>query len=153
MKLSLIELATVAPGSDNTQALKDSVDAAKQAEDLGYHRIWYAEHHDSASTASSAPEILIALAAGATSRIRVGSGAVLLNHYSPYRSPNPSSSSKPSHQAASTSASAAPPQAPWSTSPCAATVTYRPPTTSHSRSRKYSPTSTAASPPATPSRA
>ncbi|MFF0090273.1 LLM class flavin-dependent oxidoreductase [Streptomyces canus] len=85
MKLSLIELATVAPGSDNTQALRDSVDAAKQAEDLGYHRIWYAEHHDSASTASSAPEILIALAAGATSRIRVGSGAVLLNHYSPYK--------------------------------------------------------------------
>lgn len=85
MKLSLVELATVAPGGDKAQALKDSVDAAKQAEDLGYHRIWYAEHHDSASTASSAPEILIALAAGATSRIRVGSGAVLLNHYSPYK--------------------------------------------------------------------
>ncbi|MGW0928949.1 LLM class flavin-dependent oxidoreductase [Streptomyces sp. NPDC002644] len=85
MKLSLVELSTVAPGGDKAQALKDSIDAAKQAEDLGYHRIWYAEHHDSASTASSAPEILIALAAGATSRIRVGSGAVLLNHYSPYK--------------------------------------------------------------------
>ncbi|MFJ8001309.1 LLM class flavin-dependent oxidoreductase [Streptomyces sp. NPDC096310] len=85
MKLSLVELSTVAPGSDKRQALKDSIDAAKQAEDLGYHRIWYAEHHDSASTASSAPEILIALAANATSRIRVGSGAVLLNHYSPYK--------------------------------------------------------------------
>ncbi|MEV7872677.1 LLM class flavin-dependent oxidoreductase [Streptomyces sp. NPDC088124] len=85
MKLSLVELSTVAPGSDKAQALKDSVDAAKQAENLGYHRIWYAEHHNSASTASTAPEILIALAAGATSRIRVGSGAVLLNHYSPYK--------------------------------------------------------------------
>ncbi|MCX4647431.1 MsnO8 family LLM class oxidoreductase [Streptomyces sp. NBC_01446] len=85
MKLSLVELSTVAPGSDKGQALKDSIDAAKQAEDLGYHRIWYAEHHDSASTASSAPEILIALAASATSRIRVGSGAVLLNHYSPFK--------------------------------------------------------------------
>ncbi|MFM9586616.1 MsnO8 family LLM class oxidoreductase [Streptomyces caniscabiei] len=76
---------TVAPGGDRSQALKDSVDAARQAEDLGYHRIWYAEHHDAASTASSAPEILIALAASATTRIRVGSGAVLLNHYSPYK--------------------------------------------------------------------
>ncbi|MCX4641738.1 LLM class flavin-dependent oxidoreductase [Streptomyces sp. NBC_01446] len=85
MKLSLVELSTVSPGSDKAQALKDSVDAAQQAEDLGYHRIWYAEHHDSASTASTAPEILIALAASATSRIRVGSGAVLLNHYSPYK--------------------------------------------------------------------
>ncbi|MEU6225505.1 LLM class flavin-dependent oxidoreductase [Streptomyces sp. NPDC047042] len=85
MKLSLVELSTVLPGGDRTQALKDSVDAAKQAEDLGYHRIWYAEHHDAASTASSAPEILIALASAATSRIRVGSGAVLLNHYSPYK--------------------------------------------------------------------
>ncbi|WP_406326923.1 LLM class flavin-dependent oxidoreductase [Streptomyces sp. NBC_00203] len=85
MKLSLVELSTVAPGGDKARALRDSVDAAQQAEDLGYHRIWYAEHHDSASTASSAPEILIALAAVATSRIRVGSGAVLLNHYSAYK--------------------------------------------------------------------
>ncbi|MEV6379608.1 LLM class flavin-dependent oxidoreductase [Streptomyces sp. NPDC051773] len=85
MKLSLVELSAVVPGSDRSQALKASVDAAKQAEDLGYHRVWYAEHHDAASTASSAPEILIALAASATTRIRVGSGAVLLNHYSPYK--------------------------------------------------------------------
>ena len=85
MKLSLVELATVAPGGDKPQALQDAVNAARQAEDLGYHRIWYAEHHDAASAASSAPEILIALAAHTTSRIRVGSGAVLLNHYSPYK--------------------------------------------------------------------
>jgi luciferase family oxidoreductase group 1 len=85
MKLSLVELATVAPRGDKPQALQHAVNAARQAEDLGYHRIWYAEHHDSASTASSAPEILIALAARTTSRIRVGSGAVLLNHYSPYK--------------------------------------------------------------------
>ncbi|MEV7864402.1 MsnO8 family LLM class oxidoreductase [Streptomyces hirsutus] len=85
MKLSLVEPATVAPGGDKPQALQHAVNAARQAEDLSYHRIWYAEHHDSASTASSAPEILIALAAHTTSRIRVGSGAVLLNHYSPYK--------------------------------------------------------------------
>ncbi|GGS64274.1 MsnO8 family LLM class oxidoreductase [Streptomyces griseoviridis] len=85
MKLSLVELATVAPGTDKPQALNDVLDAARQAEDLGYHRIWYAEHHDTAGFAAQAPEILIALAARATSRIRVGSGAVLLNHYSPYK--------------------------------------------------------------------
>lgn len=85
MKLSLVELAPVAPGSDKPQALNDALDAARQAEDLGYHRIWYAEHHDTAGLAAQAPEILIALAARATSHIRVGSGAVLLNHYSPYK--------------------------------------------------------------------
>jgi luciferase family oxidoreductase group 1 len=85
MKLSLVELATVAPGSNKPQALKDAVAAARQAEDLGYHRIWYAEHHDTAGFAAQAPEILIALAARTTQRIRVGSGAVLLNHYSPYK--------------------------------------------------------------------
>jgi hypothetical protein len=78
VKLSLVELATVAPGADKPQALNDALDAARQAEDLGYHRIWYAEHHDTAGFAAPAPEILIALAARATSRIRVGSGAVLL---------------------------------------------------------------------------
>ncbi|MFC9425719.1 hypothetical protein [Streptomyces sp. NPDC056987] len=68
MNLSLAELSNVATGGDQAlpQALTDSVDAAKQAEDVDYHRIRYAEHHDSAGTASSAPEILIALAAGAT---------------------------------------------------------------------------------------
>ncbi|MEV7141570.1 MsnO8 family LLM class oxidoreductase [Streptomyces tauricus] len=85
MKVSLVELATVAPGTDKTQALHDAISAARQAEDLGYHRIWYAEHHDTAGFASQAPDILIALAARATRRIRVGSGAVLLNHYSPYK--------------------------------------------------------------------
>ncbi|MET9122186.1 MsnO8 family LLM class oxidoreductase [Streptomyces sp. NPDC004528] len=85
MKISFVELATVAPGTDKTQALHDAVSAARQAEELGYHRIWYAEHHDTGGFASQAPEVLIALAARTTRRIRVGSGAVLLNHYSPYK--------------------------------------------------------------------
>ncbi|MFG2727847.1 LLM class flavin-dependent oxidoreductase [Streptomyces canus] len=85
MKLSLVELAAVTPGTDKPKALQEAVDAARQAEDLGYHRIWYAEHHDTGGLASQAPEILIALAAHTTGRIRVGSGAVLLNHYSPYK--------------------------------------------------------------------
>ncbi|MDQ0904780.1 luciferase family oxidoreductase group 1 [Streptomyces canus] len=85
MKLSLVEVAAVTPGTDKPQALQDAVDAARQAEELGYHRIWYAEHHNTGGLASQAPEILIALAAHTTRRIRVGSGAVLLNHYSPYK--------------------------------------------------------------------
>ncbi|MFJ9034542.1 LLM class flavin-dependent oxidoreductase [Streptomyces sp. NPDC102274] len=56
-------LAAVAPGTDKTQALHDAVSAARHAEELGYHRIWYAEHHDARSFASQAPEILIAVAA------------------------------------------------------------------------------------------
>ncbi|MEV0008452.1 MsnO8 family LLM class oxidoreductase [Streptomyces sp. NPDC047973] len=85
MKLSLVELGTVTPGTDKTQGIKDAVDAARQAEVLGYQRIWYAEHHDAGGFVCQSPEILIALAAAATTRIRVGSGAVLLNHYSPYK--------------------------------------------------------------------
>ncbi len=85
MKLSLVELAAVTPGTDKTQALEEALAAARQAENLGYHRIWFAEHHDVGSAASQAPEILIALAARATEHIRVGSGAVLLNHYSPFK--------------------------------------------------------------------
>ncbi|WP_072807475.1 MsnO8 family LLM class oxidoreductase [Rhodococcoides yunnanense] len=85
MKISVVELATVAPGTDKTRALEESIDAARRAEDAGYHRIWYAEHHDTGGFASHAPEILIALAARTTRRIRVGSGAVLLNHYSPFK--------------------------------------------------------------------
>lgn len=85
MKLSLVELGTVTPGTGKKAALDAALEAARQAESLGYHRIWYTEHHNTPGFASHAPELLIALAAHATGRIRVGSGAVLLNHYSPYK--------------------------------------------------------------------
>ncbi|MET7905436.1 LLM class flavin-dependent oxidoreductase [Streptomyces sp. NPDC005355] len=62
MKLSLVELATVTPGSDKPQALNDALHAAQQAEELGYHRIWYAEHHNTPGFAAQDPAILIALA-------------------------------------------------------------------------------------------
>ncbi|WP_334144733.1 MsnO8 family LLM class oxidoreductase [Corynebacterium nuruki] len=84
MKYSLVELAPVTPGGTKTDALHRALDAATEAEQLGYHRIWYAEHHNTTAFASQAPEQLIALAASRTENIRVGSGAVLLNHYSPY---------------------------------------------------------------------
>jgi luciferase family oxidoreductase group 1 len=85
VRLSLVDLSTVAPGTTEADALADSLRTARQAEALGYHRIWFAEHHLTAGHASHNPEVLIAVAAAQTREIRVGSGAVLLNHYSPLK--------------------------------------------------------------------
>ena len=85
MKLSVVDLGTVAPDTTEKDALVDSLETARQAEGHGFHRYWFAEHHLSRSGASHHPEILIAAAAMVTSRIRLGSGAVLMNHYSPFK--------------------------------------------------------------------
>ncbi len=85
MKLSIVELGTVAPGTTEKEALADVLEDVRHAEDLGYHRAWFAEHHLSRSGASHHPELLIAAAAVVTSGIRLGSGAVLMNHYSPFK--------------------------------------------------------------------
>lgn len=84
MRYSLVELAPVAPGSGKRAALDRALAAAEEAERFGYHRIWYAEHHHTVGYAAQDPVPLIAVAAGRTSRIRVGSGAVLLNQHSPF---------------------------------------------------------------------
>jgi luciferase family oxidoreductase group 1 len=67
------------------EALRNSVDLARHTEDLGYHRYWVAEHHGTPMLACNAPEVLIGAIAAATDRIRVGSGGVMLPHYSPFR--------------------------------------------------------------------
>ena len=85
MQLSVVDLGIVAPDTTESQALKDSIRFAQQVEQLGYHRIWFAEHHASLMGASHHPELLIAAAGAHTTTIRVGSGAVLMNHYSPYK--------------------------------------------------------------------
>ncbi|MFN3601482.1 MAG: MsnO8 family LLM class oxidoreductase [Dietzia sp.] len=85
MKLSIVDLGTVAPGTTEAEALADSLETARHAETAGFHRIWFAEHHLSRSGASHHPELLIAAASTQTSRIRLGSGAVLMNHYSPFK--------------------------------------------------------------------
>ncbi|WP_432558500.1 MsnO8 family LLM class oxidoreductase [Granulicoccus sp. GXG6511] len=85
MRLSIVDLGTVAPGTTETDALTDALATAKHAEKLGFHRVWFAEHHLSRSGASHHPELLIAAAAMVTSSIRLGSGAVLMNHYSPFK--------------------------------------------------------------------
>ena len=85
MKLSIVDLGVVAPGTNEEAGLADSLAAARQADALGYHRIWFAEHHANAMGASHHPELLVAAAGVQTSGIRVGSGGVLMNHYSPFK--------------------------------------------------------------------
>lgn len=85
MKLSIVDVSTVSPGQTRTDALNQSIALAQHAERWGYHRYWVAEHHGAATVAGRAPEVLIAAIAAQTERIRVGSGSVLLNHYSVYK--------------------------------------------------------------------
>src|SRR3712207_3636593 len=66
-------------------ALRNTIDLARLADELGFHRYWVAEHHGGPSLAGPAPEALIGPIAAATSRIRVGSGGVMLPHYSPLK--------------------------------------------------------------------
>lgn len=83
--VSLLDKSPIPTGEGAIAALSHTVNLAKRAEELGYRRFWVAEHHGSAELASSAPEILIAWVLANTSRIRVGSGGVMLQHYSPYK--------------------------------------------------------------------
>lgn len=85
MRYSIVDLATTAPDTTEAHALADSLDAARHADALGFHRIWFAEHHLTQGVASHHPEILMTAAAAQTTGIRVGSGAVLMNNYSPFK--------------------------------------------------------------------
>ncbi|WP_372916417.1 LLM class flavin-dependent oxidoreductase [Sandarakinorhabdus sp.] len=83
--LSVLDQTPIPQGTTPAQALANSIDLARHCEALGYQRFWLAEHHASTALAGSAPEILIGAVANATSRIRVGSGGVMLPHYSPLK--------------------------------------------------------------------
>lgn len=85
MILSVLDQSPIASGRSHADALNESIELAKLTDKLGYHRYWFAEHHNSQGLACSAPEIMIARVANETSRIRVGSGGVMLPHYSPYK--------------------------------------------------------------------
>ncbi len=85
MILSALDQTPIAAGMTPAQALANSIDLARHCEALGYHRFWLAEHHASPALAGSAPEILIAAIAAATTRMRIGSGGVMLPHYSPLK--------------------------------------------------------------------
>ncbi len=81
--LSVLDLAPVPAGSTSAQALRATIELARQTERLGYGRFWLAEHHNMPGIASSAPAVLIGQVAAATSTIRVGSGGVMLPNHPP----------------------------------------------------------------------
>jgi luciferase family oxidoreductase group 1 len=83
LPLSVLDVATVVEGADTATALRNSIALARRTEELGYHRYWVAEHHNMPGIASSAPGVLIAHIADATTRIRVGSGGVMLPNHAP----------------------------------------------------------------------
>ena len=85
MRLSVLDQSPIAEGATGPDALANSIDLARHAEALGYERYWVAEHHATPSLACAAPEILIAAIGAATERIRIGSGGVMLPHYSPLK--------------------------------------------------------------------
>jgi luciferase family oxidoreductase group 1 len=85
MRLSVLDQSPVAEGSTGAEALRNTLDLARLADELGYHRYWVAEHHGGPMLASASPEVLIGPVAAATEGIRVGSGGVMLPHYSPLK--------------------------------------------------------------------
>jgi luciferase family oxidoreductase group 1 len=85
MKLSVLDQSPVPAGARPEDALANTLDLARMAERLGYSRYWLAEHHNTLGLAGPAPEVMVATVAAATSEIRVGSGGVMLPHYSPLK--------------------------------------------------------------------
>jgi luciferase family oxidoreductase group 1 len=81
--ISMLDLAIVGRGQTPADAFDASVALARRAEELGYHRVWYAEHHNMPSIASSATAVLIAHVAAHTERIRLGAGGVMLPNHAP----------------------------------------------------------------------
>lgn len=80
--LSVVDQSPIRKGGSPSDALRESVKLAQKAEGFGYSRYWVAEHHNSSSFSGAAPEILIGQIAASTDAIRVGSGGVMLSHYS-----------------------------------------------------------------------
>jgi len=85
VRLSVLDQSPISEGSTGADALRNTVDLARLADELGYARYWVAEHHGTPMLASASPEVLIAEIAAATSEIVVGSGGVMLPHYSPLK--------------------------------------------------------------------
>jgi luciferase family oxidoreductase group 1 len=85
LRVSILDQSPISEGSTGAQALRNTIDLARLADRLGYHRYWVAEHHGGPMLAGPSPEALIGPIAAATERIRVGSGGVMLPHYSPLK--------------------------------------------------------------------
>jgi luciferase family oxidoreductase group 1 len=85
LRLSVLDQSPISEGSSGIDALRNSIDLARLADSLGYHRYWVAEHHGTPMLACASPEALIGPIAAATTTLRVGSGGVMLPHYSPLK--------------------------------------------------------------------
>ncbi len=85
LRLSVLDQSPISEGSSGAEALRNSLNLARLADALGYYRYWLAEHHGTSMLASASPEVLIGPIAAATSHVRVGSGGVMLPHYSPFK--------------------------------------------------------------------
>jgi luciferase family oxidoreductase group 1 len=84
-RLSLLDKSPLDEHEDAAGALKRTLELAQKAEQWGYHRFWLAEHHNTDKLAISSPEIVIAWILAHTRKLRVGSGGVMLQHYSPFK--------------------------------------------------------------------
>jgi luciferase family oxidoreductase group 1 len=82
-RLSVLDLVPVRSGQTSAQALSASLELVALADRLGYERYWFAEHHNMASIATSAPEVLIAHVTAKTSRIRLGAGGMMVPNHAP----------------------------------------------------------------------
>src|SRR5690606_11805877 len=85
LRLSVLDQSPISEGATPAEALRNTVDLARHADRLGYHRYWLAEHHGGVLVAGAAPEALIGPIAARTRRLRVGSGGVMLPYYSPFK--------------------------------------------------------------------
>lgn len=85
LTLSILDQSSIVEGSTAEEGLRQTIELAKRAEELGFHRFWVSEHHDAPTLAGSSPEVLVAHLASKTNTIRVGSGGVMLPHYSAYK--------------------------------------------------------------------
>lgn len=85
LKLSVLDQSPIVDGGSGAQALANTLDLARLADALGYERYWLAEHHATGSLACTSPEVVIGPIATITKRIRVGTGGIMLPHYSPFK--------------------------------------------------------------------
>src|SRR5690625_1883605 len=84
-KIGILDQSPIFPQSTSFDALQHTIEFAQAAEEWGYHRFWVSEHHNMVNVAGSSPEILIAHLLAQTEKINIGSGGVMLQHYSPYK--------------------------------------------------------------------
>jgi luciferase family oxidoreductase group 1 len=85
MKLSILDQSPISSNQSAKEALHESMKLAQAGEKLGYYRYWIAEHHDLPGLACSAPEVMLSYIGAHTNKIRIGSGAVLMPYYKPYK--------------------------------------------------------------------